>query len=292
MRLTATGARVGVPTLTVAALGWLALTATSLFTGRRSRFMARAVLNVSLLGDGVLLALGWWTLGGLDGPVGYLIVLHGVAVTLLASFRTGTKIALWHSVLALLVLQAKATGLLGAAVPMPGARFGGYLGALWVTVLATASFAAMNERELRRRRYDSEVLRAFGLAVAPEQDPARIAMMLATFARDELQASRSAVVVQPHESVRPGADGAFAAVIDTDGTGAIHRRPPMPPAMSPAATAGPPATKLRRSLDPVRHPWLVELMPPARHGIEVPFSTGEVSGVFVVEHPRLSAQRS
>jgi len=292
MRMTATGARVGVVPLAVAVLGWLALTSATLPAGRRNRFAARFLLNVSLLGDGMLLAISWWALGGLDGPVGSLVVLHSVAVTLLASFRTGTKIALWHSVLALLVLQAKASGLLGAAVAMPDGRFGGYLGSLWVTVLATASFAAMNERELRRRRYDSEVLRAFGLAVAPEQDPARIAMMLATFARDELQASRSAVVVQPHESVRPGADGAFAAVIDTGGTGAIHRRPPMPPAMSPAATAGPPATKLRRSLDPVRHPWLVELMPRARNVIEVPFSTGEVSGVFVVEHPRRSAQRS
>jgi len=292
MRVTATGARVGVVPLAVAVLGWLALTGTTLPAGRRNRFAARFLLNVSLLGDGMLLAISWWALGGLDGPVGSLVLLHSVAVTLLASFRTGTKIALWHSVLALLVLQAKASGLLGAAVAMPGGRFGGYLGALWVTVLATASFAAMNERELRRRRYDSEVLRAFGLAVAPEQDPARIAMMLATFARDELQASRSAVVVQPHESVRPGADGAFAAVIDTDGTGTIHRRPSVPPPIPPAATAGPPTTKLRRSLDPVRHPWLVELMPRARNVIEVPFSTGEVSGVFVVEHPRRSAQRS
>jgi len=130
----------------VAVLGWLALTGTTLPAGRRNRFAARFLLNVSLLGDGTLLAISWWALGGLDGPVGSLVLLHSVAVTLLASFRTGTKIALWHSVLALLVLQAKASGLLGAAVAMPGGRFGGYLGALWVTVLATASFAAMNER--------------------------------------------------------------------------------------------------------------------------------------------------
>jgi two-component system cell cycle response regulator len=210
-----------------------------------------------------------------------------VAVTLLASFRTGTKIALWHSVLALLFLEATAAGLLGPAVPVPLAQFGGYLAAIWITVLATASFAAMNERELRRRRYDSEVLRAFGLAVLSEHDPTRVASLLARFAQDELQASRCAVAVQPRDGSGSAAGGGFVVMIAADGTVSVHRRPAGVP-----APAGPPATLLTPRLDPVRQAWLTTLMPDARNVIEVPFDTEEVSGVLVVDYPKRSPHRS
>ena len=42
---------------------------------------------------GVLLGTAWWATGAFDGVLGYLVLLHAVAVTLLASFRTGVKIA-------------------------------------------------------------------------------------------------------------------------------------------------------------------------------------------------------
>src|SRR5256886_16724598 len=81
MRMTATGARVGVVPLAVAVLGWLALTSATLPAGRRNRFAARFLLNVSLLGDGMLLAISWWALGGLDGPGGSLLLPRTVPVT-------------------------------------------------------------------------------------------------------------------------------------------------------------------------------------------------------------------
>src|SRR5256714_9771720 len=286
-RFAAGGGKITPGALVAAGLGWLALTCASPVLGRLGRTTARVALTISLLGDGVLLAVGWWALGGLAGPVGHLVVLHGVAVTLLASFRTGTKIALWHSVLALLFLEATAAGLLGPAVPVPLAPFGGYLAAIWITVLATASFAAMNERELRRRRYDSEVLRAFGLAVASEHDPARVAALLARFAQDELQASRCAVAVQPREGSGSESGGGFLVMIAADGTVSVHRRPTGVP-----APAGPPATLLSRRLDPARHAWLSTAMPDARNVIEVPFDTEEASGVLIAAYPKRSPQRS
>jgi two-component system, cell cycle response regulator len=286
-RFATSGGKISKAGLVAAGLGWLALTCASPVLGRLGRTTARAALTVSLLGDGVLLAIGWWALGGLAGQVGHLVVLHAVAVTLLASFRTGTKIALWHSVLALLFLEATAAGLLGPAVPVPLATFGGYLAAIWITVLATASFAAMNERELRRRRYDSEVLRALGLAVAPEHDPTRVASLLARFAQDELQASRCAVAVQPRDGAGSETGGGFVVTIAADGAVNVHRRPTGVP-----APAGPPATLLSRRLDPDRQAWLTTLMPDARNVIEVPFDTEEASGVLVVEYPKRSPQRS
>jgi diguanylate cyclase (GGDEF)-like protein len=145
----------------------------------------------------------------------------------------------------------------------------------------------MNERELRRRRYDSEVLRALGLAVAPEHDPARVASLLARFAQDELQASRCAVAVQPHDGSGLDSGGGFVVTIAADGAISVHRRPAGIP-----ASAGPSATLLSRRLDPVRHAWLTTLMPDARNVIEVPFETEEASGLLVVEYPKRSPQRS
>jgi hypothetical protein len=177
----------------------------------RERRLAVTVFTAGLLGDGVVLVAAWYAFGGLDGPVGYVVMLHGVAVTLLGSFRAGAKLALWHSLLALVVVEAAATGSFGPArtVEVPTAGLSMYLMVLWAAVLATAAFAAVNERELRRRRYDSEVLRRFGLAMADAHDQRAIAGQMAEFARDELLASRVAVVVStgPGTGFRIGLDG-------------------------------------------------------------------------------------
>ncbi|HEX5740841.1 MAG TPA: hypothetical protein VFY17_04715, partial [Pilimelia sp.] len=137
-------------------LCWPLLTVTTLVAGRMGRRVVRSLLTATMLGDGVVLAFGWWATGDLSSPLSYLVILHGVAVTMLASFRTGVRIALWHSILALLVLEATALGHLGPAQAYSSDRLSLYLCAMWIAVLGTASFAAQNERELRRRRYDSE----------------------------------------------------------------------------------------------------------------------------------------
>jgi len=47
-----------------------------------------------LIADGVYLAWSSWATGGAQSPVRYLIILHLIAVALLASHRTGMKLAL------------------------------------------------------------------------------------------------------------------------------------------------------------------------------------------------------
>src|SRR5215217_3767321 len=54
-----------------------------------------------LIADGVYLAWSSWATGGSTSPVRYLIILHLIAVALLASHRTGMKLALWHSLMLL-----------------------------------------------------------------------------------------------------------------------------------------------------------------------------------------------
>jgi diguanylate cyclase (GGDEF)-like protein len=262
--------------------------------GRRTAVIG---FTAGLLGDGLLLAAACHDFGGLDGPIGYLIVLHGVAVTLLASFRTGAKLALWHSILALMLIEAVAAGVLRPApgVAMTSAQVALYLTILWAVVLATASLAAVNERELRRRRYDSEVLRQFGLGVADEQDVPAIALRLARFGSDELLASRAVVIVQPCDDGDPVPGGGHAIIVERDAVGAtplVTRTPAdvmgggvLRHALDERETA------LVARLDPQRDAWLSGILPDARNLVVVPFALQQVIGAVVVEHPRRSSQR-
>src|SRR5207244_736094 len=53
--------------------------------------------------DGFYLAWVCFVSGGIASPVRYLMVLHLIAVVLLASYRTGLKVALWDSLLTMVV---------------------------------------------------------------------------------------------------------------------------------------------------------------------------------------------
>ena len=65
------------------------------------RFPRRSltVFGAMLMVDGLFLAFAMYGTGGALSPVRYLILLHLVAVALLASYRTGLKMAMWHSLL-------------------------------------------------------------------------------------------------------------------------------------------------------------------------------------------------
>jgi diguanylate cyclase (GGDEF)-like protein len=108
--------------------------------------------------------------GGPGSPLSFLLYLHLIAVTLLASFRTGLKIALWHSLLLFVGFYAQLAGFLepvtgaGKAPAEVAAEFKQasvyYVLAFWVVALATVTFSSLNERELRRRGLDLEALSA------------------------------------------------------------------------------------------------------------------------------------
>src|SRR5947199_9043139 len=67
-----------------------------------------------LMVDGVYLAWAMYLTGGSNGPLRYLVMVHLGAVTLLASYRTGVKLALWYSLLQLCVYYAERAGILNA----------------------------------------------------------------------------------------------------------------------------------------------------------------------------------
>ncbi|MBL7261160.1 GGDEF domain-containing protein [Paractinoplanes lichenicola] len=272
------------------ALAWPAGTALSMLAPRAGRRVARAALTVSLLGDGVLLALAKWALGDQHHVLEFLIVLHAVAVTLLASFRTGVRLAVWHCFVAVLVIDAVMLELLpGTPTSTPWVFFG----VLWAAVASTAGFAAMNERELRRRRHDSEQLRQFGLRTTTAPDAVTVAAALAEFAFEELPARKAVVLahVQPPVAGEGGHTlGAYVELAGTTRLGALgpDSEPGPRSVIRHAMAAGP---QLLRRLDPDADPWLAAMLPDAHNVVVLPFTIDKVTGALVVEVRRDRLER-
>ena len=174
--------------LAIAGGGYLAFVAVTEVARRRSRRSSLATLSAMLLVDGVYLGFATYVTGGTQSPLWFLLFVHLVAVTLLASYRTGLKIALWHSLVTMVFLYAQAAELLPARESAPGVvpDAGSGLGSLpvfnvtafWIVALVTAAFSSLNERELRRRRADSEALATMATEMEELQRPADIAAKL------------------------------------------------------------------------------------------------------------------
>ena len=160
----------------------------------------RVLLTTMLLVDGVFLAYIVDATGGQTSILRSLITLHLIAVTLLVSYRTGLKVAAWHLILLFAVQQIR------------GAEYGDHKRTLafGITVLligaGTATFSAVNERELRRRRADVGALHDFAVTLDHARHTGEVAAVLAEHAR-EIAGMRSCLVL----SHRAGADSLLAA---------------------------------------------------------------------------------
>jgi two-component system, cell cycle response regulator len=141
----------GVGTVAVCQLAELAV--------RHSRSLGRRLFGVVLLVDGLLLAVLLHLLGGLASPARYLVVLHVVLITLVASHRTGVKLVIWHSLLALVHHEAVEIGwLVVDDLDAAGLAVATQIGLLCAATVVTATASAVNEREILRRRYDLDAL--------------------------------------------------------------------------------------------------------------------------------------
>src|SRR4051812_43706632 len=163
---------------------------------RRGRRWAVAALTVPITLDAVYLGWALYLTGGLTGPVVYVIALHVLAVTLVGSFRTGLKMAFWHSLVVMSVLEAVSSDVLpplGAGTEFHKLRYSIFLAAVWVTAVTTAVLAGVNERELRRRRYDEAVLRRLAAALHEAETGVEVAEALLDFTLDAGDASLAAI---------------------------------------------------------------------------------------------------
>ncbi|MBI4939705.1 MAG: GGDEF domain-containing protein [Actinobacteria bacterium] len=261
-----------VRTVLVASAVYLALTTLlSLAVRVASTPVAARCFGVALLVDGLFVTYLRETLGHRAGvDIGPLALL--VAVVLLASFRTGIKVALWLSVLFLVALRSQETGLLPPPAVLPGGldgeqRLAVDLLSLWLVTITTAAAAAAAERELRRRRDDAEALARFAERLHLATRVEEVAGHLAGFAVESIGATRAVVLRTVGGSVQLVADVAS----DRHGQGPGPDRRRLPVVVADAGTSA--LLDLPRSadnlalalrLDPERDPWLSALLPDAR----------------------------
>ena len=165
------------PTLAAVTGGYVAASVALEAARRRAGRLGFRLLSAVLLLDGLYLAFAMYATGGTQSPIRFLTYLHLVAVSLLASYRTGLKIALWHSLLLFVVLYAQAAQLVPPVDMAPG---GGVafdrmpalnVTSFWLFALATSVFSALNERELRQRRADLQALVDLGVRLDDVGDP-------------------------------------------------------------------------------------------------------------------------
>ena len=217
----------------------------------------RHLLTLMLLVDGVYLAYVANATGGQTSILRSLITLHLVAVILLVSYRTGLKVAAWHLILLFALQQvrgedfgdAKRTLAFGVSVLLIGA--------------GTATFSAVNERELRRRRSDVEALHDFAVALDHARHTGDLAEVLAQRAT-HIAGLTSCIVI----SHRAGTDSILAV------TGKADVQPGDPVEIGPDSVIAEAWTRrqtlLVRELDPERDPMLDRWLPERRRRRGVP----------------------
>ncbi|HET6909078.1 MAG TPA: sensor domain-containing diguanylate cyclase [Mycobacteriales bacterium] len=274
------------PFLTVAmtAFGYLVICLLLEGLWRALRRPGLWLFGVLLMIDGVYLAWASYLTGGSNGPLRYLILVHLGAVTLLASYRTGVKLALWHSLLQLCVYYAERANIIrGATSSDEWFRMAAFVVALWTLTLTISTLAAVNERELRRRRYELEQLAQMGRALEEAHDPLAVGDVLLDNLSDTFGFRRMALFEVVEDSPRLLTCRSLLDAVVADfalGNGSVLK-----------TAANDRTTLLVTELDAAVDPWLAAIMPDARNIAVVPLTADEVVGVLVAETGRRAGSR-
>jgi diguanylate cyclase (GGDEF)-like protein len=265
--------------------GYITFTTVAMATAKLTRDGATRAFGFLLIVDGVFLAWASYVTGGSASPVRYLIVIHLIAVALLASYRTGMKLAMWHSLLLLVVYYAQDAELLRPieqdstlGLGSPFEQLLAFSAVFWMVAIVTSSFSAVNERELRRRRYDLECLAKMARRLEEADGSAGAAEVLVGTVADTFDVERACVLAAP--------DGGELQVLASLGDvadsveGYLYEESIVRQAMA----AG--STRLLARLDRAGDAALDALVPGARNLVIVPLSAGgQALGALVVEHP-------
>lgn len=259
-------------------------------SGRRGRLhLHRAMLPL----DSLYLALITAPSGGPRSDLEFLFAVQLIAVTILASPRTGIRIALWDSFLFIVIstfsLEAQLGHLLGVRViQLPnGTDLALSIMAFWAVALCTAFFSSVSERELRRSKGELAALAALAadLEEAKETDAIlitllRFSMEAFGFRRGALywgNGARAALYTGELTADQGSKVGLHEVVLDRSGNASFDMT-----AMQAQANRTP---ALVRSLNPETDPILCRLLPDARNVVVLPLSTdAEQAGVLALEH--------
>jgi diguanylate cyclase (GGDEF)-like protein len=251
---------------------------------RRTRRRGLTLFGAMIIADGFFLAYVGYATGGIGSPLRHLTLLHLITVALLASYRTGMKLALWHSLLLFVVHHAQEAGLLtlphhGVETAM-GSDFQqliAFAATFWLVAIGTATFSAINERELRRRKYDLEALARMAAEIETAPTATAVAEVVLAHVTDAFDFERALLGEADQNGVSLLAERGCGEPSVT-GSGA--------PADSLIETSwSTKQTLLVSELDRERDPWLTALLPQGRNLIVVPlFAEGRATGALVLEH--------
>jgi signal transduction histidine kinase len=241
---------------------------------RRGGKAAVPVLQGSLLVDGLYLVTVIALTGGTEEAIRLLPYVHVVGVTLLCSYRTGLKLALWHTLLLLLVIEAARSGVLhgrmaaGIDANLEEAATLTIAG-LWVFALGTALFSAASERQLRRQKHDLSRLSDMVARIDTDPEAADIPNVLLEELCSTFGFARGVVLASPQNDL----DLLAVAGIEspTDLAVGVDR------AVSRAWEDR--ATQLLHVIDPDTDPRLASLIPDARNVLVVPLLRGRRQGL-------------
>jgi two-component system, cell cycle response regulator len=274
------------PSLLHAKLGQLAL-ATAIYLlcsaaveaiRRVSGSRSIRALGWMLLADGLFIAWAAYSTGGTQSPLRFLAYIHIIAVTLAASYRTGLKIALWHSLLFFVVFYSQASGWLMSAEPLSEPHFARAsilnVLALWLVALTTATFSAVNERQLRRRRDDLSALTGFAADLQDCTTPYEVSMAFIESTRDAFGLKQVAVIA--------GAEG-IPELLAADPQSAVPATGFVKDESIRTALLRMDSV-LRHQIDAAVDPGLARLMPFGRNVVLIPLVAGnKTMGVGVME---------
>ena len=234
----------------------------------------------ALLLDGIYLAAVVAFTGETTSPLLFLIYVHVVAVTLLCSYRTGLKIALWHTTLFLLVVGSIDAGIIEGSSSRAAGSGSGIATALevtglWLLALGTATAAAASERQLRRQKADLGSLSTMVARIDASRRAEEIPRILLEALRATFGFERGVVLASPGGDLR-----VLAATEDVTPDD-------LPPGLDPLVEVvwTERAPRLVRQIDPSTDPRLGALLPGARNVVVVPLfrEGGHALGTVALE---------
>jgi diguanylate cyclase (GGDEF)-like protein len=185
---------------------------------RRAPEHAARLLSGTVLVDGFVVALAVAMTGGYRSPLLFLVFLDVMAVTVLASYRTGLKLAIWCALLLLLMHAADRAGLVSTGSSVTDRVAVVSAATFLLFAVCAAVFSSVNERALRHSRSQLELLVDLGTELERVHRVDDVVGTLARHMCDRLAFRRAAVLVHRDDRwIGAIAGGGVLALCDTVG---------------------------------------------------------------------------